>query len=102
MGLYDALKSRGKRIPEDFSIVGFDNQEVIANHLHPALSTVGLPQYALGVLGIRLLLANNRQTKQSSVANDNKESAKTNMRIVSRQETLVPCPVVKRRSVKHV
>lgn len=102
MGLYDALKSRGKRIPEDFSIVGFDNQEVIADHLHPALSTVGLPQYALGVLGIRLLLANNRLTEQSSVTDDNEESAKTNIRIASRQETLVPCPVVKRQSIKPV
>ncbi len=56
MGLYDALRERGLRIPEQVSIVGFDNQEVIAGHLRPPLSTVALPHYELGVRGIRALL----------------------------------------------
>lgn len=56
MGLYDALRERGLRIPEDLSVVGFDNQEVIAGHLRPALSTVALPHYELGAAGIRVLL----------------------------------------------
>lgn len=57
MGLYDTLRERGLRVPDDLSVVGFDNQEVISAHLHPALTTVGLPQYDLGVLGVRALLA---------------------------------------------
>ncbi|MDF7640794.1 LacI family DNA-binding transcriptional regulator [Bifidobacterium sp. ESL0784] len=56
MGLYDALRERGLKVPEDISLVGFDNQEVVSAHLHPALSTVGLPQYELGVLGVRALI----------------------------------------------
>lgn len=56
MGLGDALRERGLRIPEDLSVVGFDNQEVIAGHLHPPLSTVALPHYELGVTGVRMLL----------------------------------------------
>jgi LacI family transcriptional regulator len=36
--------------------VGFDNQEVIAAHLRPPLSTVSLPHYELGAAGVRMLL----------------------------------------------
>lgn len=56
MGVYDALRDRGLRVPDDVSVVGFDNQEVIAAHLRPPLSTVALPHYELGVLGVRLLM----------------------------------------------
>ena len=42
--------------PNDISVVGFDNQEMISAHMHPALTTVGLPQYELGVMGVRTLL----------------------------------------------
>ncbi|WP_368098161.1 substrate-binding domain-containing protein [Bifidobacterium adolescentis] len=42
LGLYDALRESGKRMPDDISVVGFDNQEVISAHMHPALTTVGL------------------------------------------------------------
>ncbi len=56
MGLYDGLKERGRSIPGDIAVMGFDNQEVIAAHLRPPLSTVGLPHYELGVAGVRMLL----------------------------------------------
>jgi len=56
MGLYDGLRERGLRIPDDVAVMGFDNQEVIAAHLRPPLSTVALPHYELGAAGIRVLL----------------------------------------------
>lgn len=56
MGLYDALRGKGLNVPKDLSVVGFDNQEVIAGHLHPPLSTVALPHYELGAMGVRVLL----------------------------------------------
>lgn len=56
MGLYDGLRERGLAIPDDVAIVGFDNQEVIAAHLRPPLTTVALPHYELGATGIRILL----------------------------------------------
>lgn len=56
MGLYDGLREHGLRIPEDVAVVGFDNQDVIAAHLRPPLSTVALPHYELGAAGVRVLL----------------------------------------------
>jgi LacI family transcriptional regulator, galactose operon repressor len=48
MGVYDALKERELRIPEDVSVVGFDDQELIAPHLRPALTTVRVPYFEMG------------------------------------------------------
>jgi LacI family transcriptional regulator len=56
MGLYDGLREQGLAIPDDIAVVGFDNQEVIAAHLRPPLSTVSLPHYELGAAGVRMLL----------------------------------------------
>ena len=56
MGLYDRLKEAGIKIPDDMAVVGFDDQEVIAAHLRPALTTIALPHYDLGALGVRRLL----------------------------------------------
>ena len=56
MGLYDGLRERGLRIPNDMAVIGFDNQDVIAAHLRPPLSTVALPHYELGAAGVRRLL----------------------------------------------
>jgi len=56
MGLYDGVRERGRSIPDDIAVVGFDNQEVISAHLRPPLSTVQLPHYELGAAGVRVLL----------------------------------------------
>ncbi len=56
MGAYKALKERGLRIPEDVAIVGFDNQEIIASHLRPALSTVALPHHEMGRWAVEHLI----------------------------------------------
>jgi LacI family transcriptional regulator len=52
MGAYRVAAELGLRIPTDLSIVGFDNQTVIAEGLHPQLSTVGLPHYDMGVWSV--------------------------------------------------
>lgn len=56
MGLYDGVREAGVAVPADLAVVGFDNQEVIAAHLRPPLSTVALPHYELGQAGVRVLL----------------------------------------------
>jgi LacI family transcriptional regulator len=56
MGLYDKVKEAGLSIPRDIAVMGFDDQEVIAAHLRPALSTIALPHYEIGAVGMRTLL----------------------------------------------
>ena len=47
VGAYEAIKEKGLRIPDDISIVGYDDQE-IARHLSPTLTTVILPHREMG------------------------------------------------------
>ena len=57
MGAFDALRCAGLEVPDDVAIVGFDNQEVIAAHLRPPLTTVGLPHYEIGARAVQVLLS---------------------------------------------
>jgi len=56
MGAYDALRKLNLSIPEDMAVIGFDNQELIAAHLHPGLTTMELPHYEMGQWAIKHLL----------------------------------------------
>jgi LacI family transcriptional regulator len=56
MGAYDAIKKLGLSIPNDVAVIGFDNEELIAAHLHPALTTMALPHYEMGRWAISYLL----------------------------------------------
>ena len=42
LGCYEALAMRGLRVPEDVSVIGFDNDDIAAT-LQPALTTLVLP-----------------------------------------------------------
>ncbi|MGJ9402279.1 LacI family DNA-binding transcriptional regulator [Arthrobacter sp. KK5.5] len=66
-GAYRALEARGLRIPDDCSIVGFDNQETTAPHLDPGLTTVELPFEDMARRAIDLLLSPADTTKQIPV-----------------------------------
>lgn len=56
MGVYQAAQRLGLRVPEDVSIIGVDDLEIIAAALDPALSTVALPHYEMGRRAMELLL----------------------------------------------
>lgn len=47
VGCYEALKEAGLRIPDDVSVVGYDDDE-ISRHLFPPLTTLVLPHRAMG------------------------------------------------------
>ena len=53
VGVYRALKKNNIRIPEDVSIVSFDNIEV-AEYLTPSLSTVSIHTEEIGKLAVSL------------------------------------------------
>jgi LacI family transcriptional regulator len=48
MGAYLALARAGLRVPQDVSVVGYDDQGALAAELRPALTTVRLPYYEMG------------------------------------------------------
>ncbi len=56
IGCYEALKEMGLRIPEDISVVGYDDEE-ISRHLHPRLTTSILPHRAMGQWAIEQIEA---------------------------------------------
>lgn len=56
MGAYQAAAALGLGIPEDVSIVGVDNLELIADALWPGLTTVALPHYEMGRWAVNRIL----------------------------------------------
>jgi len=54
-GIIDALRCRGLRVPEDVSVVGFDDHPFSAK-LHPFLTTVKQPAHEIGLKGVESLL----------------------------------------------
>ncbi len=81
MGVYHAAAERGLRIPEDLSVVGFDNQDLIAEGLRPRLTTVALPHYEMGAWALETLI---RQIESPDAAPEQVQLA---------------CPLVPRQSV---
>jgi LacI family transcriptional regulator len=81
MGAYQAAQELSLSIPRDLSIVGFDDQELVADSLRPGLTTVALPHYQMGQWAVRRLLEQiDAPASQPTHA-------------------LIPCPVVRRESV---
>ncbi len=54
-GALVALKRAGKRVPQDVSVVGFDDI-MVARYLHPPLTTVHVPIEQVGREGVRQLV----------------------------------------------
>jgi len=63
VGCYEALKERGIRVGADIAVMGYDDQE-IAQHLSPALSTVLLPHREMGQWCAEQLLKADRPVTQ--------------------------------------
>lgn len=55
MGAFRAAQELGLSVPHDLSVVGFDNQEIIAEALSPSLTTVALPYYEMGSAAVETL-----------------------------------------------
>lgn len=54
-GAVRAILESGRRIPEDVSIIGFDNVE-LATVIHPPLSTINQPKSEIGRIAVEMLL----------------------------------------------
>jgi len=67
MGVYQAVTAAGLRVPQELSVVSFDNSD-LARWLHPALTSVDLPYFALGRRAIELLFADERPARVHKLA----------------------------------
>ncbi|GEM47654.1 LacI family DNA-binding transcriptional regulator [Deinococcus cellulosilyticus] len=57
IGAYQALREFNKQIPEDVSVVGFDNIS-FAQYMHPPLTTVQVPIRSMGRVAAQILIGN--------------------------------------------
>ena len=85
MGAYRAAQELGLSIPGDLSIVGFDNQELIAANLFPGLTTVALPHYEMGAWAVETLV--------------HLIHGEAEYKLLADRPTLLDCPLVTRGSV---
>lgn len=85
MGAYRAAAELGLNIPHDLSVVGFDDQQLIAANLHPGLTTVALPHYEMGAWATEHLI--------------DAIEGKTDLNLMALHPTILDCPLVVRGSV---
>ncbi|MFJ6279564.1 LacI family DNA-binding transcriptional regulator [Arthrobacter subterraneus] len=72
--------SAGIRVPEQLSVVGYDDQQNVAANLVPALTTVALPHAEIGAIAVNRVL-------------DELEGGERRT-----ERVLVPCPLITRQS----
>lgn len=68
MRAYGILRSRGLSLPDDLSVVGYDNHKLITETLYPTLTSAELPYAAIGIRATELLLGMINGTTQVPTA----------------------------------
>lgn len=85
VGALTALRELGLGVPGDVAVVGYDDQE-IARHTRPALTTVLLPNYEMGRWAVETLLAMARGGNGGAT-------------VARHPQVKMECPLVERDSV---
>ncbi len=83
VGCYEALKERGLAIPRDVSVIGYDDEEV-ARHLSPQLTTLVLPHREMGRWAIERALSHPRLARDKHPL------------------TKLECPLIERASIAYL
>lgn len=87
LGALKAVREAGKRIPDDYSMISFDDL-IFADSVYPALTTVGLDKYNWGRKLAQYYFKKSEQTGQ-------RES------VVREEEVLIPPQLIVRQSTKQ-
>ena len=72
IGVMEAAQEKGMRVPEDLSVMGYDDQE-LARYTHPPLSTLVLPNYEMGQRAAEILIdmaIHEKQTRAMTIKVD--------------------------------
>jgi LacI family transcriptional regulator len=67
LGVYEALGEEGLRMPDDVSVVSFDDS-FLAPWLRPALTSVALPHYDMGKRAVELLVEGGTDAGEHRIA----------------------------------
>lgn len=57
VGVMDALRDRGLRVPEDVALVGFDDKE-FCDYVHPSLTSIAMPLQEMGEKALDIVISN--------------------------------------------
>ena len=82
-GAMRAIQEKGLSIPDDISIIGFNDSEM-SSYVTPALTTISAPAYDMGQHGANLIYA------------------ATNLNISTPLKAKIPCQLIKRESCKKL
>ena len=82
-GAMRAIQEKGLSIPDDISIIGFNDTEM-SSYTTPALTTISAPAYDMGQHGANLIYA------------------ATNLNINTPLKAKIPCQLIKRESCKKI
>ena len=80
--VYSAAAHLDLHVPQDLSIMGFDDLTVISENLRPSLTTVALPYFEIGKRAVELMRESKNQDEGWA------------------PKTLVPCPLIERESCR--
>lgn len=85
-GVYRVFQERGISVPEDISVISFDDEE-LASYMHPGLTTLRLPYAQMGQAATQILMQEDPANLISGVRSEG-------------NEVLIPMPLIERDSVK--
>lgn len=74
----------GLRVPQDVSVVGYDDQEELADTFSPGLTTVGIPHFDMGRAAVGSLL-------KAFNTGDNPQGAVVPGTLIRRESVAAPC-----------
>lgn len=91
IGSLQAVREAGYRVPEDISIVGFDD-DTYARLVEPPLTTVAQPSFDIGRIAAERVLARLRQQREPPTTEDQREIIRLPCQLIVRESTGIAPP----------